>query len=142
MAEQQLTTKRRRRSVLWRWQSRLGRLPETTRRLIQALGVELNHMPVGVADVDLREPGDGMGLQDHAVRIVGMGILPIAFRAKELHRRAITRYANREMDVAGVERLRTQRGAAVNDQVHTLGIAKLKPGAREIEWRPGDLFDR
>ena len=48
--------------------------------------------------------------------------------AKELHRRAIARYANGEMDVARVERLLTESSAAVNDQVNLLGIAELKPG--------------
>jgi len=99
-------------------------------------------MPVGVADVDLRVPGGGAGLQDHAVWIVGIGILPIAFRAEELDRGVITRYANREMDVARVERLLTESGTVVNDQVNLLGIAELKPGARKIERRSRDLFDR
>src|ERR1700730_10681033 len=51
--------------------ARLGEPCERGHALpIQALRVDLNNMPVWVADVDLRVPSGGMGLQDHAVRIV------------------------------------------------------------------------
>src|SRR5579862_601962 len=105
-------------------------------------GVELDHMPVWIADIDLREPSGGMGLQDHAVRIVGIGILAVAFGTEKLDGRAVAGHTNGEMDVAGIERLFPESGASVNDQVQMLGIADLKPSARKIEWRPGDLFHR
>jgi len=98
-------------------------------------------MPVRVTDIDLWVPGGGTGLHDHAVRVVWIGILQVTFLAKELHCRAITWYANREMDIARVERLFTESGTIVNDQVKLLGIADLKPGTRKIEWRPRDLLD-
>jgi hypothetical protein len=99
-------------------------------------------MPVRVADIDLRVPCDGMGLEDHVVRIVRIGILPVAFRAEELDRGAIARYANGEMDVACVERLLTKCGMTVNDQMQLPRIAELKPGDRKSERRPGDLSER
>jgi hypothetical protein len=46
------------------------------------------------------------------------------------------------MDVARIERLMPESGAVVNDQVHVLGVAELKPGARKIEWRPWNFVDR
>ena len=106
------------------------------------LGVDLDNMPVGIADVDLRESGGGTGLKDHAVRIVDAGILAVAFRAKEIYGRVVIRHAHRKVNVTRVERLVTKSGTLVNDQVKLLRIAQTKPRARKIEWRPRDLFER
>ena len=62
-------------------------------------------MPVGIADVDLRESGGGTGLQDHAVRIVNTGVLAVAFRAEEIYRLLVIRYAHRKVDITGIKRL-------------------------------------
>jgi hypothetical protein len=97
--------------------------------LLQVLRVDLDNMPIGIADVDLGESGRGTRLQDHAVRIVNTGILAVAFRAEE-------------MDVTRVERLLAKSGTVVNDQVKLLGIAHAKPRAWKIERRPRNLFDR
>jgi hypothetical protein len=85
--------------------------------LIQVFGVDLDNMPVGIADVDLRESGGRMGLQDHAVRIVNTGILTVAFRAEEIYCRVVIRYAHRKVNVTCVEWLLTKSGTVVNDQV-------------------------
>jgi hypothetical protein len=42
-----------------------------------------------MADIDLRVPGGRMGLHDHSVGIVRIGVLPVALGAEELHGRMI-----------------------------------------------------
>ena len=112
------------------------------RLLVKAFGVDLDDVPVGIADIDLRVPGGRMGLHDHSVGIVRIGVLPVALRAEELHGRMIIRHADREMNIAGIERIFTKRRRVVNDQMEFLGIAESKPGAREIEGWPWNLVER
>ena len=108
-------------------------------RLVQCLGVDFDHVAVGVEDIDLRESGGGVGLKPHLQRIELRGILAVSFRAQELDRLAVAPDADREMTVARIDAaLAAEGGAVVDDEMELLRGAGGEPRAGEVEGRPFD----
>lgn len=104
--------------------------------------IDLDHVPVRIANIDLREAGHGASRDDHAVWIAALRVLPVPLAAQKLDHSFILRHAQREMNIARIERFVAEGRGRMHDQVHVLSGAQLKPGPREIEWRPGDFLER
>src|SRR5439155_20115062 len=104
-------------------------------------GVKLDHMPVGIEDINLREAGSRARLQPHFSELVASRIFAVPFSAQELHRLPIAAHTDGEMHIARVQRLAgAKRRIGVYDQMKLLRGSYAEPRAGEGKVGAGDLF--
>src|SRR5689334_23226407 len=81
-------------------------------RLVENFGVDLDHVVIGIEDIDLRKAGNRPAVDHHLQRIVGGGVFAVTECQQMRQRGSETAYTKREMNVPGIDRLVTPQGGA------------------------------
>jgi hypothetical protein len=110
--------------------------------LVQSLAIELDNVAVGVEDVDLRVPGDGIGAELKVAEIAIRQVFVKAFSPKPFKRFAVALDPQGQMHVVGVIGLvASDRGVRTDENMNAgAAIANVEPDSGVIEYWTCGLF--
>src|SRR5713101_1435804 len=119
-------------AITW-WHSRC----RIERCSVQRFRVDLDHMPVGIDDIDLRITGGRLRFDLHLVEVPIIPIFSVAFGAQEFQDPPVTGNPNCKMNIARVDSFvrSPERSIVMHDEMQMLRVPHFKPGPRKRKSR-------